>query len=124
MPTSAVRVDYFLNTLGVDTHIDYTDGQYANINADLADLQYLGITNVRDAAPNPANQGQANLGVAANAGIKFIFYADGGTDPTLVVQQIHNFVLAHPGSVTGIEGPNEVNNQPVTYQGLTGTAGA
>jgi hypothetical protein len=124
--SSAVRVADLLDTMGVVTHIDYTDGGYANINADLAALRYLGINEVRDAAPNPASDlyGQTHLGDAANAGVKFVFTAQGGVDPSIMVQGLHAFAAAHPGSIIGIEGPNEVNNWPVSYQGLTGTAGA
>ena len=32
--------------------------------------------------------------------------------------------MAYPGSIIAIEGPNEVNNFAVNYEGLTGTAGA
>jgi hypothetical protein len=123
---SAMRVNDLLASFGVVTHIDYTDGGYANISSDLGALQYLGITHVRDAAPNPASDlfGQTHLGDAANAGVQFVFTAQGGIDPSIVVQRLHVFAVAHPGSINGIEGPNEVNNFPVTYQGLTGTAGA
>nr|WP_246805571.1 calcium-binding protein [Rhizobium leguminosarum] len=37
---------------------------------------------------------------------------------------MHAFVQSHPGSVVGIEGPNEVNNWPVSYDGLSGQAAA
>ncbi|MGH1573397.1 DUF4214 domain-containing protein [Methylobacterium sp. P31] len=122
---AAIRSADLINSFGVDTHIGYTDGQYLDIAADLTALQYLGLNHVRDGAPNPNSDvvGQVHLGVAADAGIKFTFVAD-DPDPLLVVQRIHAFVAAHPGSVVGIEGPNEVNNWPVSYAGLTGTAGA
>ena len=126
MPSSyAVRAADFLSTLGVDTHINYTDGQYVDINRDLSALQYLGINRVRDAAPNPNfdSVGQRHLDTAANSGLLFTFYAD-DPNPSLVASRIHNFAVAHPGSVAGIEGPNEVNNWPVSYNGLSGTAGA
>ena len=124
-PSTAVRAADFLSTLGVAAHINYTDGQYVDISKDLSALQYLGISHVRDAAPNPNFDptGQIHLGIAADAGLKFTFIAN-DPDPNLVVSRLHAFLIAHPGSVVGIEGPNEVNNWPVTYNGLTGTAGA
>ncbi|WP_267360819.1 MULTISPECIES: carbohydrate-binding domain-containing protein [unclassified Methylobacterium] len=121
---SAVRVADVIGKVGVNSHINYTDGQYANINQDLSDIQYLGLTNLRDAAPNPALAGQDNLAAAALAGMKFDFIVQGSLNPVDAVKQIHAFVVAHPGSVTAIEGPNEVNNFPVTYHGVTGTAAA
>jgi hypothetical protein len=123
--TMAVRTSDFINTLGVSTHINFTDGQYQNINTDLAALAYLGIANVRDAAPNPAFDitGQRHLANAADAGIKFTFFAQ-GSNPLAVVARLHDFVAAHPGSVAAIEGPNEVNNWPVSYAGLSGSSAA
>lgn len=45
-------------------------------------------------------------------------------DPVTVVKNLHSFLLANPGTISAIEGPNEVNNFPVVYKGLTGTAAA
>jgi hypothetical protein len=50
--------------------------------------------------------------------VKFIFFAQGGVDPSVVAQRLHDFAAAHPGSITAIEGPNEVNNFPVTIRGF------
>jgi hypothetical protein len=116
----------FTQSMGVVTHLNYTDGGYADIAADLKDLAYLGINHVRDESPNPSYDpfGQGHLGDAANAGVKFVFFAQGGVDPSVVVQRLHDFVAAHPGSISGIEGPNEVNNWPVSYHGLNGSDAA
>ncbi|HHM1099539.1 TPA: hypothetical protein ACRGOW_005703, partial [Klebsiella pneumoniae] len=74
---SAIRVADVVDKLGVNTHINYTDGQYANIAQDLSDIQYLGLTNLRDAAPNPGFAGQENLAAAAQAGMTFDFVVSG-----------------------------------------------
>lgn len=123
---SAVRAADFVDTIGVTTHIDYTDGQYRDIKADLEALKYLGIDHVRDASPLPSSDpfGQGHLGDAADAGIKFTFFAQGDQSPATVVARLHAFAAAHPGSIAAIEGPNEVNNWPVAYNGQSGTAGA
>ena len=88
---SAVRVADVLDGVGVNTHIDYTDGKYANIAQDLSDLHYIGMTNLRDAAPDPSLAGQANLAAAAQAGMKFDFIVNGATNPVDAVAQIHAF---------------------------------
>ena len=123
---NAIRAADFIQTMGVDTHIDFTDSGYANIDADLNALQYLGINHVRDESPNPDFDpvGQTHLGDAANAGVQFVFFAQGGVDPSVVAERLHDFAAAHPGSIIGIEGPNEVNNFPVRYQGLDGADAA
>jgi hypothetical protein len=123
---TAARTADLLDTFGVVTHIPATDGGYRELGATTNALRYLGIDHVRDAAPNPAydSYGQRHIAEAAAQGIHFTFTAEGGVDPVVTVQRIHAIELAYPGTVTAIEGPNEVNNWPVTYGGLSGTAGA
>ncbi len=122
----AIRINDVIDSFGIDTHIDYTDGKYSNIAEVVKALDYLGLDTVRDHAPTPASDpyGQGHLGDAADAGIKFVFVAGRDDSPATVVQRLHTFVDAHPGSIVGIEGPNEVNNWPVSYKGLSGEAAA
>ncbi|MGZ2424256.1 hypothetical protein ACVIRM_003218 [Rhizobium laguerreae] len=122
----AVRTNDIIRSFGIDTHIDYTDGKYSNVGEVVKALDYLGLDTVRDHAPNSASDpnGQTHLGDAAEAGVQFVFSAQREVDPATVAQRLHAFVQAHPGSVVGIEGPNEVNNWPVSYHGLSGQAAA
>ncbi|MBY3378552.1 calcium-binding protein [Rhizobium laguerreae] len=122
----AVRINDIIRSFGIDTHIDYTDGKYSNVGEVVKALDYLGLDTVRDHAPNAASDpnGQTHLGDAAEAGVQFVFSAQREVDPATVAQRLHAFVQAHPGSVVGIEGPNEVNNWPVSYHGLSGQAAA
>ncbi|MBB4290362.1 Ca2+-binding RTX toxin-like protein [Rhizobium leguminosarum] len=122
----ALRINDIIRSFGIDTHIDYTDGKYSNVGEVVKALDYLGLDTVRDHAPNSASDpnGQTHLGNAADAGVQFVFSAQREVDPATVAQRLHAFVEAHPGSVVGIEGPNEVNNWPVSYHGLSGQAAA
>ncbi|MBY5697798.1 calcium-binding protein [Rhizobium leguminosarum] len=122
----AVRINDIIRSFGIDTHIDYTDGKYSNVGEVVKALDYLGLDTVRDHAPNSASDpnGQTHLGDAVEAGVQFVFSAQREVDPAAVAQRLHAFVQAHPGSVVGIEGPNEVNNWPVSYHGLSGQAAA
>lgn len=122
----ATRITDVIDSFGIDTHIDYTDGKYSNIAEVVKALGYLGLETVRDHAPTPASDpyGQGHLGDAADAGVKFVFVSGRDDTPATVVQRLHAFVEAHPGSIVGIEGPNEVNNWPVAYKGLSGEAAA
>jgi hypothetical protein len=118
----------FLATLGVCAHIPYTDGGYVNLPGDLADLRYLGIDQVRDGLSSGAN-GSASLQ-------SYIFLAEHGIKFTLVTEQsstegltaymeaVDRLQQEVPGSVQAVEGPNEINNWPVTYNGVKGLAGA
>ena len=128
IPLSAAA---FLGTLGVCTHIPYTDGGYANIPNVIADLQYLGIKNVRDGLSNGQN-GSAPLTSfeqVAVSGVRFTLVGIGGGAQTTSTLQanlalIRQFQTAVRGATLAVEGPNEVNNWPITYNGVGGLDGA
>jgi hypothetical protein len=120
----------FLNGIGTDTQITYTDGHYATIGNVIADLKYLGITQVRDGISNGAG-GSAPVSSyisVAQAGIEFTFLiSNNDQDNADILEQVALFgqvEAAVPGSIIAIEGPNEINNSPVTFDGSTGLAGA
>lgn len=114
-----------VNSFGVATHIDYTDSQYADVRKVIEALHFLGLSRVRDHAPDPASDpvGQSHLHDAAAAGIRFTFVST-GHDPAALVARLRGFVDRSPGSIQAIEGPNEVNNFPIHYRGLTGVTAA
>ena len=121
--TSFQTTSQFLGSLGVNVHVEYTDGKYANASNVISDLGYLGIHNVRDAALNPSNQGQGSYDTLAAAGVKFDMFLQGnGLSSTLAL--IDGFAARHPGAVAMIEGPNEVNNFPIWYKGSGGDSAA
>ena len=71
--TTALRASGFLSTVGVVTHIPYTDGGYVNLGNVVADLHYLGITQIRDSLSD-GSYGGAPLSsdiYLAQQGIKF-----------------------------------------------------
>ncbi len=131
MSTSPLRASAFLSSVGVDTHIAYTDGGYASIKNVAADLSYLGITNVRDGISNGQN-GSAPLSsyiALAQDGIKFTFQISatvGMTTADLTAQLalIAKVNAAVPGSVVAVEGANEINNFAFSYNGVSGLQGA
>ena len=97
------------DTLGVNIHIEYTDGGYRDLGRVLAGLQYLGVRHVRDAAPNPRNQGQAGYAALAKAGVQFDLFING--EPIApALKRLTELERTVPGAVVSIEGPNEVNN--------------
>ncbi len=125
-----IRAVDFLNGIGIDTHIAYTDGGYANLSNVQSDIAYLGITELRDGISNGEN-GSAPLSSyiqLAKAGEKFTFVVGGGTSTTASIQYtlatIEQLAAAVPGSVKAIEGPNEINNQTLTFNGVGGLQGA
>lgn len=118
----AVRVADFIDTLGVNTHLGYNDGGYANVRAVLRDLNYLGIRQVRDSTPDP-NGGSpyraylASIAVAVKAGIRFDLVVDPALPITTSLDQVERLMRHGTQAVTSIEGPNEINNAPVRYRG-------
>ena len=106
------------DAIGVNVHVEYTDGDYRDPRAVLACLDYLGIRHVRDAAPNPANQGQGAYALLAGAGVAFDLFVNG--EPIApALKRIAALDHAAPGSVTSVEGPNEVNNlHGFTFAGI------
>ena len=128
-PVRAARVADFISTLGVNTHLGYNDGAYADVGRVIRDLAYLGIRQVRDSTPNP-NGGSPyhaylrSIATAVGAGIRFDFIVDPSLPIPISLDQIARVQQQAPDAVASIEGPNEINNAPVTYQELTGEAAA
>jgi hypothetical protein len=106
---AVVRARDITDRIGVNVHVEYTDGRYADVRRVIGDLKYLGVNLVRDAAPNPANQGQAAYGVLAKAGIRFDMFIN---DPSLsvAVARLDSFARANPGAIAAVEGPNEISH--------------
>lgn len=121
---ATMRAADLIDSIGINVHLEFTNSDYGDAAEALADLRYLGITHVRDAANWSALRGLSGYDVFADAGIKFDLVAVANRDPADLVGLIEDFARRHPGAVAAIEGPNEINNWPVSYQGQTGAAGA
>jgi len=114
-----MRAADFAAGVGVNVHMEYTDGGYADAGATLAALKFLNVNLVRDAAPDPHNQGQASYGALARGGVRFDLFVNGG-DIATAVRGLAAFQARYPGAVHSIEGPNEINNHATfTFAGLT-----
>ena len=121
-----VRTADFINTLGVNTHLDQGD-TYANTANVIANLHYLGVANIREGIAAPI-AGSSFVAVA-QAGMKYtvVPFVGGNlktvnlTSGIALIDQLNEAV---PGSVIAVEGPNEINNWPVTYNGVSRLKGA
>jgi hypothetical protein len=119
------RTADFIATLGANAHISQGSAHYYIASDDLADMQYLGIINMRD---NYNSFWESIYTTLGKAGIKFDFQlAVGGTWTTSTLQSaisgINSFVATAPGSIYALEGANEINNWPITYNGTGGLQG-
>src|SRR3954471_2674741 len=118
----------FISSVGVNAHAGFGWTGYNNLALMVDDLKYLGVTHVRDAmAIDPAAQPVVE-GLAA-AGYKFDFLVSSAL-PQLGAAGLQNyfvslekFLASHPGSISAIEGLNEANHQPFSYNGSS-TLGA
>lgn len=123
-PTAIPSIDEeaFQDSLAVNIHANYNDGAYADLAKVLKDLRYLGITHVRTSAGGGIVPFESYVPLA-KGGLKFTLIIGGGA-----IAQGVNFSerlnKSVPGSVAAIEGFNEVNNWPVSHEGLKGEDGA
>src|SRR6185312_1855369 len=116
-----IQSSAFIANLGVNVHLNFSGTPYTNASAVQTAMTYLGLNTMRDMG----GQSAAVYGTMANAGYHFDFFAPSNPyamAPTAYAAWVDSFVKAHPGSVTSIEGANEVNNWPVTYNGSTALA--
>src|SRR3954468_4185306 len=118
----------FISSIGVNTHAGFGWTGYNNLALMVDDLKYLGVTHLRDAmATNPAAQPVVE-GLAA-AGYKFDFIVSsalpgqGSAGLANYIVSLEKFAASHPGSISAIEGLNEANHQPFSYNGSS-TLGA
>src|SRR6267378_1268089 len=104
---TAVSSDTFLSSLGVNTHVDqgYDPKAYAQ------PLQYLGVRNIRDSERNLSG----HLMLHAQTGIRVDLLGADVTGLTAAAR-----ILARADALLAIEGPNEPNNFPITYNGQQG----
>jgi trimeric autotransporter adhesin len=134
MTTSAIdqtilSASSFVGSIGVNTHAGYAWDSYNNLALMVDDLKYLGVTTLRDSlAANPA--AQPVLDGLANAGFKFDFIvpsnipAAGSAGLQQYLASVDSFEATHPGGIVALEGLNEANVQPFSYNGSSSIAAA
>ncbi|HUI93088.1 MAG TPA: T9SS type A sorting domain-containing protein [Chitinivibrionales bacterium] len=108
--TTAVPVTDFLNSIGVCTHI----GQGVDNAAQSATaMTYAGIRNLRD--DGRSSHIQDWITVYDQSGVRTCLLTDQNITSTVTMAK----QLRAAGALLAVEGPNEPNNWPVTYQGQT-----
>jgi hypothetical protein len=119
----AMRAANFLDTIGVNTHINWQDSgsAYANQANIKSAIAYLGADYVRDGVPYegwtlPFYQELAATGVKFNLVTSADAFNQTGSFAT-DLGHISALANASPGSVASIEGLNEINTWTVDYNG-------
>jgi hypothetical protein len=102
-----VSSNTFLNSLGVNTHVDqgYDPATYVR------PLQYLGVRNIRDSERNLPGL----LMLHQQVGVRVDLLGFDVIGVTTAAK-----ILAKSDALLSIEGPNEPNNFPITYNGQKG----
>lgn len=120
---NSMRSSTFVSSIGLNVHMDgFTT--WANSQKLINALTYLGVANIRVVASEKFVTTTGAMATLADAGIKFNMLMPSYIDPNLTMDLLKAFDAAHPDAIAAIEGPNEINNWPITYNGLEGTAAA
>lgn len=115
----AISARAFLDSLGVNTHLNYYDTPYGNVGAVWAALDYTGLRRIRDGYIDGAKDRYATI---AQRGVGLNFYLPGKVDLKAHVAQLEAFQKNHPGAIVSLEGSNEVNFWPTPFNGKTDLA--
>lgn len=122
-----LRASEMVDSIGVNTHLAYTDSRYADAGKVIEALRYIGVGRVRDAIPNASIPGNGwyNYPPVAGAGIAFDLVA-GGNDVEIdkTIARIEQLEKQFPGAIASVEGPNEYNNWPFEFAGSKGNDAA
>jgi hypothetical protein len=111
--TTAVRANDFLNSIGVCTHI----GQGVDVASQSATaMAYAGIRGLRDDGRSAHIQDW--ITVYQQSGVRTALLTDHDITSTITMAK----QLKAAGALLAVEGPNEPNNWPVTYQGQTSSS--
>src|SRR5580692_3441102 len=79
---TAVIASSFINSLGINTHIDFDNYGYQNLATVESSLEYLGVKNVRDSGESSTDLTSWQQ-VAQAAGVKFDDYIPEGSPATM-----------------------------------------
>ena len=124
VPRPLPTVDAFIDAIGVNTHLSYSDSDYNQFSKVLVALDFIGVRHLRDAAPLAGLPNQRAFDRAAQRGFRFTFSVSRRGSIAEYIDGIARFERRNPGSVAAIEGLNEINNaKNFAYAGLPGSAG-
>jgi hypothetical protein len=129
LPSIPLEVSAFVQSFGVNTDLSYAGTPYyGQPQSVISALKYLGINTIRDQPPGYSNDPAttATDNAIAAAGVKFdvLILGNGPVNIPGNLASITAFEEAYPGVIAGIEGPNEINNWPITYGSTTNTYAA
>jgi hypothetical protein len=109
----AVMVVDFLDSIGACTHIAQGEDDHTRVGDC---LEYTGIRNIRDDFSGNESTVQGWINIHNQTGARLsLLTSNGNVENTVATAE----QLASAGALLAVEGPNEPNNWPVTYEGET-----
>ena len=121
-PIEQSTVDRFRDSIGVNVHLQYGNSAYRDENQVAKALSYLGVHHVRDGALRHGWDAFNSYVDLSHSGIGFDLFLNAELGPQL--RRVNQLETAAPGAIDFLEGPNEINNDPVVSEGRSGIAGA
>lgn len=121
-----LRAADFIDGVGVNIHIAYSDTAYAAVDRVRGALAYAGIGQVRNLLQSRVGEPAAGVHLEAFARTTDVRFAFVATDPDLPRARawLGRFAAQFPGRIAAVEGPNEVDHWPIGYAGLSGRQAA
>lgn len=113
----------FLDSLGVNVPLGLV-GSPARAQAVTDAVTWLGLHNVRSPLSDSLLVAGSVADRLARAGVHFDVLLGVQRPLEETMANAAQFAADHPGAVIALEGPNEINLWPVTYNGLTGVEAA
>src|SRR5258708_34422357 len=116
-PENARSADAFVDGIGVNTHLLFSNYIDNFDSAIVPRLQELGIRHIRDGILLDDEPFKARIRTVGAFGVKATFI----TRPPQFAGLLP-FVKEMAPFIAVLEGPNQPHNEPTTYKGLTGMA--
>src|SRR6266404_3490662 len=117
--SKAVSVDTVTSSIGVNTHLDFSNYGYTNLSITEAAINYLGLKNLRDSADDPNTLGPTGSWqqIANATGAKFDDFMTEGSPSADIRDLSYVSQLAAQGILNFVEGGNENDNAYAIGQG-------
>lgn len=103
----AESADRFVDSIGVNVHMQYDDTPYGNVNLVLNRLQQLGVKHVRDGMTTGRPDFYQALNRLADKGIRSTLIMGSPTSGPTLPALIDQVKTSLPNAVEAFEGPNE-----------------
>jgi hypothetical protein len=118
-----IRSAEFIGSIGVVANLALYNTPIKGAQA-LDALHYLGLSSIRTTLSSGLLQAGSVADRMALAGVRLDVLMGSARPLAESLGYATTFARAHPNSLVALEGPNEINNWPIAYNGLTGVKAA